>query len=231
MELIPLFTDTGCRTGHYAARSRHPSVSPSNPYKTTPGEMLPGGVAVVVTASPETVGGRAAHAGLGHWGPLPRAGTDEQARRPWHAGRFGPVPARPGPEADDAFGDPGQRSKGRDAGGQQGTLARGPGGGGTSLFGPGTPRPPASRPNTREARRRQGAVLSRQAASHARRPWVGVRRFDPPDRPQSGVTFRRTVTEGGEPLDPPDDYWHGRPGGRRRVRGTAGLGSYSHGWS
>ena len=134
MELIPLFTDTGCRTGHYAARSRHPSVSPSNPYKTTPGEMLPGGVAVVVTASPETVGGRAAHAGLGHWGPLPRAGTDEQARRPWHAGRFGPVPARPGPEADDAFGDPGQRSRRRDAS-QHGTLVRGPRGGRTSLSG------------------------------------------------------------------------------------------------
>lgn len=120
MELIPLFTDTGCRTGHYAARSRHPSVSPSNPYKTTPGEMLPGGVAVVVTASPETVGGRAAHAGLGHWGPLPRAGTDEQARRPWHAGRFGPVLARPGPEADDAFGDPGQRSRGETPGASKG---------------------------------------------------------------------------------------------------------------
>ena len=109
----------------------------------------------------------------------------------------GPVWSRTGeagPGGRRRFRGPWSTVEGRDAGGQQGTLARGPGGKGRACKGPGTPPPPASRPNRREAQRRQGAGLSRQAASHARRPWVGVRRVDPSDRPQSGVTFRRTVT-------------------------------------
>ena len=65
--------------------SRQPSVSSSNPTKTTPGEMLPGGVAVVVAASPGT-----ARAGLGH-GARSRAPTPTRAAScsegPRHAGR------------------------------------------------------------------------------------------------------------------------------------------------
>ena len=53
--------------------SRQPSVSSSNPTKTTPGGMLPGGVAVVVAASPGT-----ARAGLGH-GARSRAPTPAPA--------------------------------------------------------------------------------------------------------------------------------------------------------
>ena len=69
---------------------------------TTPEEMLPGGVAVEVTASPETVGGRAAHVGLRP--PLPHTFTDGQAelaRRFWHDGPgvsgllLAPLAARP----------------------------------------------------------------------------------------------------------------------------------------
>lgn len=63
MERIPLFTDTGCRMGHYAA-VKTGELPVSSYEKTTPEGTLPGGVAVAVTASPETVGGRAAHAGV-----------------------------------------------------------------------------------------------------------------------------------------------------------------------
>ena len=60
---------------------RHPSVSSSNPTKTTPGGMLPGGVAVVVAASPGT-----ARAGQEGTGTL----LATTARRPWT--RSGPRP-------------------------------------------------------------------------------------------------------------------------------------------
>ena len=63
MERIPLFTDTRCRMGHYAA-VKTGQLPVSSYEKTTPEGTLPGGVAVAVTASPETVGGRAAHAGV-----------------------------------------------------------------------------------------------------------------------------------------------------------------------
>jgi len=67
--------------------SRHPLLFVLQSTWTTPEEMLPGGVAVEVTASPETVGGRAAHVGLRP--PLPHTFTDGQAelaRRFWHDG-------------------------------------------------------------------------------------------------------------------------------------------------
>ena len=62
--------------------SRQPSVSSSNPTKTTPGEVLPGGVAVAVAASPGTWWGgpRAAHAGLGHEARSPKATTGVRAQ-------------------------------------------------------------------------------------------------------------------------------------------------------
>ena len=49
--------------GHYAA-VKTGELPVSSYEKTTPEGTLPGGVAVAVTASPETVGGRAAHAGV-----------------------------------------------------------------------------------------------------------------------------------------------------------------------
>ena len=73
--------------------SRHPLRFVLQSTWTTPEEMLPGGVAFAVTASPGTVGGRAAHVGLGRSActesPLPRTFTGMQAelaRWFWHGG-------------------------------------------------------------------------------------------------------------------------------------------------
>ena len=69
---------------------------------TTPEEMLPGGVAVEVTASPETVGGAGCARRFG--APFPYTFTDGQAelaRRFWHDGPgvsgllLAPLAARP----------------------------------------------------------------------------------------------------------------------------------------
>ena len=57
--------------------SRQPSVSSSNPTKTTPGEVLPGGVAVAVAASPGTFwrGSPGCARRAGARGPLPAQAT------------------------------------------------------------------------------------------------------------------------------------------------------------
>ena len=68
--------------------SRHPLLFVLQSTWTTPEEMLPGGVAVEVTASPETVLGRAAHVGLGVSGLLlaPLATRPTALSRPRRAG-------------------------------------------------------------------------------------------------------------------------------------------------
>ena len=92
--------------------SRQPSVSSSNPTKTTPGEVLPGGVAVAVAASPGTCGGGSPGCArrAGARGPLPKGNYWRQSpggRRRSRSleGGFPRVPTgEAGPEAVDAFG-------------------------------------------------------------------------------------------------------------------------------
>ena len=70
--------------------SRHPLLFVLQSTWTTPEEMLPGGVAVEVTASPETVGGRAAHVGLGSfWAATGTVGGEAHSA---FAARKGRVP-------------------------------------------------------------------------------------------------------------------------------------------
>ena len=193
--------------------SRQPSVSSSNPTKTTPGGMLPGGVAVVVAASPGT-----ARAGLGH-GARSRAPTPAPAASCSDgAAARGPVQAttgvglRPG----------GRRRRSRSLGEVRGPYWRTPARRPWTLSGPwpggevrcGTARPgemlQGDRPagdagtesraaggtslprdastwpsaTTREAQRRRRAFLSRQAASRTD-PWVGNEGFTLPNPGQA----------------------------------------------
>ena len=91
--------------------SRQPSVSSSNPTKTTPGEVLPGGVAVAVAASPGTCGGVPGLRTPG-WGTRPAPQRQLLASEPRGpatlskpGGGFPRVPTgEAGPEAVDAFG-------------------------------------------------------------------------------------------------------------------------------
>ena len=99
--------------------SRQPSVSSSNPTKTTPGEVLPGGVAVAVAASPGTFwrGSPGCARRAGARGPLPaRATTGVRAQgagdalEAWRGGFQGSLLARPARRPSTRSGPLGERA-------------------------------------------------------------------------------------------------------------------------
>ena len=94
LEPIPLFTDTGCRMGHYAARKQTPPPFRPPIHMDYSGRDAPWRRCFCGDGEPwDCGGGRAAHVGLGRSActesPLPRTFTGMQAelaRRFWHGG-------------------------------------------------------------------------------------------------------------------------------------------------